>query len=267
MRLVCTDPFTGAFSVVDDLVRILGWHALVADPLVGVDGGTWGDVLATLTLQGVALGVRNMLHAHLSSVAVQQSHDDGLSGAAGALHLGGFGALPLVHEAGESANETLVGLDLAAVLSHRLIKGALGHRFADAVEHEPRRLLFHADGLPKLVRADAVLAVDDKPHGDKPLVEADRAVLEDGPLLDREHLLCVFVLALPESARGQVAVFLAAAGWAGDAVRPAECNEEVLAAVQIGKVTHRRYQGFRPFVLVHVCNLTQGLGESSGLSP
>ena len=73
------------------------------------------------------------------------------------------------------------------------------HREPDARQHEPRGLLGHADGAVQFVAGNAVL-VHQQPHSGKPLVEAERAILEDRPGLDGE--LFPARLALPQSPRG-----------------------------------------------------------------
>jgi hypothetical protein len=67
------------------------------------------------------------------------------------------------------------------------------------------------------MRADPVLAVGDQPHGDEPLVERDRGVLEDRPDLDAELLLAG--LALPEAACRQVGVLVSFALRTDRAIR------------------------------------------------
>src|SRR5688572_20908321 len=71
-------------------------------------------------------------------------------------------ALLLVHVASLTADVGLVYLHVAV---QRAAVGSL-HRQANAMVHEPRGFLRHAQGAGELVAADAVLAVHDLPHGE-----------------------------------------------------------------------------------------------------
>jgi hypothetical protein len=89
------------------------------------------------------------------------------------------------------------------------------------VVHEPSRLLGHAQRTAQLVRRDAVLGVGDQPNGWKPLIEAKRRVLEDGPYLERK--LTLTALALPNLARRQErSLVVAATGADHRAISPAQ---------------------------------------------
>src|SRR5207248_11488029 len=87
-----------------------------------------------------------------------------------------------VHELGLAADEGFVRLDGAA----HLRPGPSLHGEPDAVEHEPAGFLGDAECARQFVRADAVLAVGEHPERGQPLVQPDRAILEDRAELDRE---------------------------------------------------------------------------------
>jgi hypothetical protein len=80
-----------------------------------------------------------------------------------------------VHVADLAADERFVSLDLAVHLVERL--GVNGH--PQTVQHEPRGFLGDAQIAGQFVAADAVLAVDEHPHGGQPLREGNRGILED----------------------------------------------------------------------------------------
>jgi hypothetical protein len=107
------------------------------------------------------------------------------------------------------------------------------------MEHEPCALLLYGEILGKLVRAYAVLAVGDKPHGGKLFVQAERRILEDGPDLDAELLLAR--AALPHAAGFQVVVLgiYQTALRADRTIGPAEFGDELCRHVQIGEITYR----------------------------
>jgi hypothetical protein len=81
-----------------------------------------------------------------------------------------------VHEAGEATYKSFVGFYLTLYL----LKRASLHCLANPMIQEPSALLSNTQGARGFVRADSVLAIDDLPDSGKPLVEAERRILEDG---------------------------------------------------------------------------------------
>src|SRR5581483_7338110 len=129
-----------------------------------------------------------------------------------------FQATARVHLPGIAADKGLVNLN-GPVAAH-LLEGAAGHRLTNPMEHEPCGLLRNAKGPCEFVAADAVLAVDDHPHGGHPLIHAKRGILEDGPDLHGELLFAA--LAEPDFAGLQKRVLIRSATGAVDtAIRPA----------------------------------------------
>jgi hypothetical protein len=102
------------------------------------------------------------------------------------------------------------------------------------MHHEPCRFLSDAQGTVNFVRTDSVLAVDDHPYRDHPLVHADWGIFEDGSYLDRELLLAP--LAEPMEPRRDERMLRTVAAWASDlAIRPAEFDRVVESAARIGE--------------------------------
>jgi hypothetical protein len=134
-----------------------------------------------------------------------------------------------VHVAGLATDDRLI--DFNGPLE--LLKTAGLHGEADAVEHEPGRLLSDAESASEFVRRDAVLRVGDEPNRREPLVETEGRILEDGADLHGELLFAR--LALPEASGGQVGVRPLTAG-ANRAVRPAETGDELGADIQVTEV-------------------------------
>ena len=125
------------------------------------------------------------------------------------------------------------------------------HHLADAVQHEPSRLLGNADCAGHLVAGDAVLAVGHHPEGDHPFVESDGAVLEDRTYLEGELLLAgVAVPNLPGLDEG--VLFPAAPGAGDNPVRPAKVQSVLEGAIHVREVNNRLLQCFRA---VHDSNL------------
>lgn len=193
----------------------------------------------------MTLAIREVLNAHLAGLAIQQTHHQFLASAASA---GDLCFLILVHETRKSADESLVGFDWT--ISAELIETAALHRLADAVKHEPCGRLSDAERTTDFIAANAVLAVDDLPHSDHPLVQSERAILEDRTDFDGELALGMSVLALPQSARGQKANDFTSAGRALNAIGPAQFAEQGERSVAVREVADRFHQGSGPCDLV-----------------
>ena len=223
------------FGVVDNLVGVGVSHAGVAAMFIGVHAGTWGHAPAYLPGQGAAAGVLDYLGLDCAgtvrTMAFKQAHNGGL--ASGPTALDYCLPLGLVHEPGLTADVSLVRLDLAG----HPAEIAVLHGKSDSVEHEPGCLLSDADGPVNFVGADAVLSVGNHPDGRKPLVQSYRAVLEDGPDLDRELPPGMFAPAFPYPPGGDEPDIIAATGGTGyNAVRPSDVDHEVQADIGIGEV-------------------------------
>ena len=94
--------------------------------------------------------------------------------------------------------------------------------------------------------ANPVLRIGDAPDGHKPLIQAQRGILEDRPDLDAELLPAVLVLALVHSStRNPPDVFRAADRAFRFSVRPLNPAHLRLASVQIRIVNNRLNQAFR----------------------
>jgi len=136
-----------------------------------------------------------------------------------------------VHVTGLAANERFIRFDFAG----EFVDGAHRESVPDAVIHEPGRLLAHADHAVDFIRTDTVLVVHDLPHRGKPLVQAQRRVLEDGTGLDGELTACVACATLPAVVLRHKRDVLATAARALDTVRPAARNDPLPAVDRIGE--------------------------------
>src|SRR4051794_14390632 len=86
-----------------------------------------------------------------------------------------------------AADERLVGLNGLALATQRRER-AIGHCRADAVRHEPRRLVGHAEHAVELVRAETLLGARQQTDGLHPLVQLDVAALKESADRYRERL-------------------------------------------------------------------------------
>ena len=112
------------------------------------------------------------------------------------------------------------------------------HREANTVEHEPRGLLGDAKRARQFVGADAVLRVREQPDRRKPLVQAERRILEDGSDLDGE-VLAALASATPNPARLQERRLRCSATRADYARRPAKLHDKGEANVRVREVADR----------------------------
>src|ERR1035441_6639969 len=105
-----------------------------------------------------------------------------------------------VHVNGLSANPSFVNFNCSATtadLGLRLEAGDVPQSNANPMQHEPRGLLSDADGTCNFVAADAVLAVTEHPDDNKPLLQRDGRILENGSHFGTELAVLVGALALP----------------------------------------------------------------------
>lgn len=238
--------------MVDELMDVFPIQTSVRRQFVGEDFRAARDMLLYLIVQGTALPIGDVLNADFAGLAVEQPNDQFLTGTAGAGDL--LRLLVGVHIAGETAYKTFVHLDWTA--RTKLLKAAPLHGFADTMEHEPSGFLMHLEIARQFVAANPILAIGYQPDGNKPLVQTERAILEDRTLLDREHLLGVLGFTLPQTAGSQIAMLFASASRAANAIRPAQRNEYVLAIVRIGEEPDRFNETDRPVpTFVHAYNL------------
>src|SRR5258708_6900131 len=150
----------------------------IADVLIGVDARTPTNILQNLILQRLALRIRNDHRPNLAGVSRPHSHDNSFLVAVLVSN-----TTLCMHVASFSPDVSLINLyGVFAVPAEFSLPGL--HHLADAVQHEPSRLLSDPDGTGHLVAGDSVLAVLEHPEGSHPLVESDGAVLEDRPRLE-----------------------------------------------------------------------------------
>src|ERR1039458_4164644 len=89
--------------------------------------------------------------------------------------------------------ESLVGLNRLAFAANRA-KRAVFHRFADAMRHEPRRLVGHAKGAADLMAADAFLGRAQQERRQPPFGERNLGALKYRADRDRELALAAIAV-------------------------------------------------------------------------
>ena len=254
------------FRMVNDLVlEPLMPQSLIGHERVSVDGAACLNVSADIGLKRMLFAIAHDRSANLTTT-FEHAHD-------GHFVLGASLSNPALsfvcmHESRSTTDESFVYFNFAARAAHG--NGMLGlHGEADAVEHEPCRLLSDSQSATDFVAADSVLAVRYEPDSDEPFVERQSRVLEDSSNLHAELLASMLILAFPEATGSEKANVLRATSGALDAVRPAALNHECEAVVGIGEVLDCFLKGSWLFhgVLSLVKVWQKRLTESSILLP
>jgi hypothetical protein len=149
-------------------------------------------------------------------------------------------SLALVHIAGFRADEGFIDFHFAS----ELVKTLVLHCQPNAMEHKPRRLLGYTKPAMNFVARDTVLAGNNQPCRREPLLQRNRAVLENGSGLECERGAFMLRVALPHASLGKPRNVIRTAARAGyDAIRPAKFNHELAAVLEIGEVQNRVPEG------------------------
>src|ERR1700722_9533060 len=226
------------YRVIDDLMRVIAFKSFVRLQRIAIECGACLNVLANLRMDRMFLAIRNYGCAYFAVLAIlttfQYAHDGSLVFAAGPSDAPC--AFRNMHVAGFTADESLIGFDMAG----ELLKRSMMESEANAVHHVPSRLLGDSQVAGDFVAADTVLAGHQEPHGRQPLFKRDRRVLENRSGLEREGLSVTgFMLgvALPHASFGQPSDLLSAAPRTFHfAIRPAKFDHKRLALLEIGEV-------------------------------
>jgi len=217
--------------VVNDLVRILLIESPVSVQFVGINRGTSGDVTLDYALQRFLRAILNDFGANLPATLKNTHHGSFVC------HVPSPASdtpcpHALVHVPRFAADKSLIDFNLTA---HFAAKEIVLQRQADTVKEKPCRLLSDPQISCNLVTANTVLAVGNKPHSRKPLVQTNRGIFHDGADLDGEFALGVMATALPSSSLCAEADLVRSARWADNALRPTSHRQIVNAIVRIGE--------------------------------
>lgn len=160
-------------GMVYDLMGVIGCQSFVGHQSVRVECRARFNMLSDLRLKRFLLAVRNDDSADLPAALHDPEHRSLILAASA-----GDAAFPFgnVHIPRLAANESLVGLDMAA----GFFNGAIVQRHANAVIQEPCRFLSDTDVLGYLAGTNSVLAIDNEPQRHKPFVDADGRVFHQG---------------------------------------------------------------------------------------
>src|SRR6476659_3982031 len=115
------------------------------------------------------------------SATLQSTDNDGFcSGILYAFAPAFFG----MHVTRFAADESFIDFNFAAGAA-KLYEGTALDCKADAMQHEPSRLLSDAQSAMNFIRANAILAANEEPHCGKPFLKRDRRIFKDGSNLQR----------------------------------------------------------------------------------
>lgn len=227
------------YGVVHDLMRVVAGETLIRKQEVRVQRRPRLYMLLNLRLQGVLLTIRHngrnnltatLQHAHHSNLVTRTATSDATL------------ALGNVHVPRLAADKRLIRFDL----TRKRCRGVVMHRHADAVKHEPCRLLSDTQRACNLAGANAVLAIADNPERTHPLIESERRILKDRANFKRELFLAA--LAVPQFARLYKGVLIRATAWASNyAIRKAESLSVLKGTVRIREVNDGLLKCMRRF--------------------
>jgi len=245
-----TDVF---FGVIDNLVNVGVGQVRIGGQGVGKHFAARDHILPDFGGQARASAVRDDASPNRAmTVWPMPSQETKHGGLVDSTCPGDLGdTLVFVHVTGLATDECFVHFNLPTEWDGELVL----HSEPDAMHHEPSGLLGDAQGATDFIGGNAILVIDDHPHSGEPFVQPERAILEDGPNLDRELTLGMPALATPKTPSSDKANLNATAGWAGNTVRPAENHHKGKASVGISEIPDGFEQGFG-FVL-HDCALLQ----------
>src|SRR5258708_9562230 len=232
-----------AFCVINNAVNEVVAYFVISDGVICVNLRSVFDVLQQNGLQGFPCDIRDHFSANLTEIAVKDSLHDRLTAMYSAFVYQLQLAI-LVHVLCESANKRFIRFKFRVrptefCGSERSAMQSL----TNPLEHEPCRALSHPDSLTEFIATDPVLASDQHPDGDHPLIKTDGGILEHGFNLDGKLLLAV--IAEPDAARLDKRMLLGTATWAEhDSIRPTQLDSVVEGPLRIGEVDHRFLERF-----------------------
>jgi len=229
------------FGMVNDLVlESLMLESLIGHERIGVDRTSCFDVSADVGLEQVLFAIADNGSANFPTTFKNALNCNLVLGASLSNPATAFIG---VHETGRAADKGFVYFDFFSPAA-KLDGGTGLHRKTNPMQHEPSRFLSDAKCAAYFVRANAILAVRNHPHGHKPLVERQGGILKDGSNLGRELFASVLLSAFPHPASGDESNVLSSTSGAFNAIRPTALDNELKAIVRVGKVLDGLLEGF-----------------------
>jgi hypothetical protein len=176
--------------------------------------------------------VGNNLGPNLAA-ALQNAVNDCLASAAGPLD--GLLATAKVYVLCLSANKCLIRFHPTA----ELFKRSDVHRMTNPVEHVPSAFLGNLERPRQFATADTILGIGNGPYRDKPLVETERAILENRANFDRKLFAAILRFALHQATAGNISdVSRAAFRASGLAIGPFDLDHVHETNIEIRVVSN-----------------------------
>lgn len=200
-------------SMVNYLMREVAVKSVVGLQRIRIQSRTGSDVLPDMLVEFVLTARRNRERANFAATLHHTEGNGFVCATSASDHL-----LPArtVHVAGLATDERLIDFDFPAQFGSALVL----HRFTNAVQHEPRGFLSNPEVTGNLARTDTISAVGNHPHNRKPLLKADRGLIQDRSDFNRELFPARSSFALPNTARLKKHRFLSTAVGTLNAIRP-----------------------------------------------
>lgn len=228
-------PVHIVLKVVDDLLYVVSINREICRMLVCVQNRASVNMIEDRIAECRFLAVWYDFGADLA-VALQHAHDNRLAPILFAAILHPH-ALVFVHVPRLATYEGFIHLDFGAGAA-KFYERLFLKRKPKALKHKPCRLLCDTKRAVNLHTGDSVLAINQHPKGNHPLIQAERRILKDR--VDLQSELLIAATAEPEFPRTNKVVLLGAATRADDlAIRPAQLAGVLESAIRIGEVNDR----------------------------
>lgn len=219
-----------ANRVVNDLVNVILVHADVRAKRIRMKLCALQNILTHITLDFMITSSLKHLQFDPRCLTASRALKETLNGGL-ALPARNNVLLALMSETVTTADKGFVGFNATT----HFVKRAFLKRKANAVKHEPSCLLRDAERATNLVRANAILGVDDQPDGGKPLAQGQRAIAKDGSDLNRKLLLALFAVAHHPLAGKLADIGRAAMRTLRLSVRPKNIAHKVVRGLRISE--------------------------------
>src|ERR1017187_3299668 len=168
--------------MIHDFMNVVPVQTIVGHCVIGIDGRAELHIVQNLSLQGLALNVRNALCSNLASGAIQHANHNSLSNAPiWTLILARISlSLISVHILRLWRKESLIDFYRAAIVFAAQFCSQIiaFHGQSQTVHHEPCRLLSDSESTANLMTTHAILAIGQHPHGRHPLLQGNRRIFE-----------------------------------------------------------------------------------------
>jgi len=203
--------------VIHDLMGIVAGESIVGEQRISVEGRSRFDVLANLSLKDGLLATGDYRSADLPTAFEDADNSSLVFGSGSGDATLAFGDM---HVASLATDESLIDFYAVAAGANQLHHGAVLHRLANPMQHEPGRLLSDAQGAGDLTGTNSIFRAGNNPDSGEPLFKSQRRVFKDGSNLCSKLPFRMSTLALKLSLILKPRHVSAPASRARNAIRP-----------------------------------------------